>query len=76
MIAIAIALVAVPIQTIASGVVPWIGLMLGTTFCLYGFIRKTIDVGAMQGFFIEVLILFRPALAVAMWLGRRERRHF
>lgn len=69
-IAIGIALVAVVIQTLAMGVVPWLGLMLGATFCIYGLIRKTVDVGATQGFFIEVLIIFLPALAIAFWMGR------
>jgi chloramphenicol-sensitive protein RarD len=69
LLAIGIAVVAVLLQTIAAGVVPWLGLMLGSTFCLYGFIRKTVDVGATQGFFIEVLIIFPPALAIAMWMG-------
>ncbi|MGE0241702.1 MAG: EamA family transporter RarD [Parvibaculaceae bacterium] len=69
LVAIAIALVAVVVQTIALGVVPWLGLILGATFCLYGLLRKTVDVGATQGFFIEVLILFLPALAVALWMG-------
>jgi chloramphenicol-sensitive protein RarD len=69
LLAIGIAVVAVLIQTIAAGVVPWLGLMLGSTFCLYGFIRKTVDVGATQGFFIEVLIIFPPALAIATWMG-------
>jgi chloramphenicol-sensitive protein RarD len=76
LIAIAIALVAVLIQTIALGVVPWIGLVLGSTFCLYGLIRKTVDVGATQGFFIEVLILFPPALAVALWMGSTGQAAF
>ncbi len=40
LIAIAIAVIAVLVQTIALGVVPWLGLMLGATFCLYGLIRK------------------------------------
>ena len=76
LIAIAIAGLAVVIQTIALGVVPWLGLMLGATFCLYGFIRKTVDVGATQGFFIEVLILFLPALAVALWMGETGQAAF
>lgn len=71
MIAIGIAIFAVLIQTIALGVVPWLGLMLGATFCLYGLLRKTVDVGATQGFFIEVLIIFLPALAMAFWMGSR-----
>jgi len=50
--------------------------MLGSTFCLYGFIRKTVDVGATQGFFIEVLIIFPPALAIAIWMGSKGEAAF
>lgn len=76
LIALAIAVGAVLIQTIALGVVPWLGLILGLTFCIYGYIRKTVDVGATQGFCIEVLILFLPALAVAVWLGETGQAGF
>lgn len=76
MVAIAIAIMAVLIQTIAAGVVPWLGLMLGSTFCIYGLIRKTVDVGATQGFFIEVLIIFLPALAIAVWMGSTGKAAF
>lgn len=69
LIAIVLALAAVLIQTIALGVVPWLGLLLGASFCLYGLIRKTVAVGATQGFFIEVLIIFLPAFAIAIWMG-------
>ena len=68
LVAIGIAVIAVLVQTLALGVVPWLGLMLGATFCIYGLIRKTVDVGPTQGFFIEVLILLLPALAAAVWL--------
>jgi chloramphenicol-sensitive protein RarD len=76
MTAIGLACVAVVIQTIAAGVVPWLGLMLGATFCLYGLIRKTVNVGATQGFFIEVLIIFLPALAIAIWMGNTGQAAF
>jgi chloramphenicol-sensitive protein RarD len=76
LVAIAIAVLAVLIQTIALGVVPWLGLMLGATFCIYGLIRKTVDVGATQGFFIEVLIIFLPALAIAFWMGETGKAAF
>lgn len=76
MIAIGLAVIAVLIQAIAAGVVPWLGLMLGGTFCLYGLIRKTVDVGATQGFFIEVLIIFLPALAIAIWMGSKGEAAF
>jgi chloramphenicol-sensitive protein RarD len=67
-VALAIAAAGVAVQTIAAGVFPWLGLMLGATFCLYGFIRKTVDVGPAPGFFIEVLIIAVPALFVEAWL--------
>lgn len=75
-IAIGLAVIAVVIQAVAAGVVPWLGLMLGSTFCLYGFIRKTVNVGATQGFFIEVLIMFLPALAIATWMGEKGEALF
>jgi chloramphenicol-sensitive protein RarD len=68
MFAIGLAVVAVLVQTFAAGVFPWLGLMLASTFCLYGFLRKTIPVGPTQGFFIEVLIGAVPLLMVEYWL--------
>ncbi len=67
-VAIALAVVAVLIQTISAGVFPWLGLTLASTFCLYGFLRKTIPVGATQGFFIEILIASVPLLLLQFWL--------
>jgi chloramphenicol-sensitive protein RarD len=76
MLAIGIATVGVIIQAVATGVVPWLGLMLGATFCLYGFIRKTVDVGAVEGFFIECLLIAVPLLAAQAWLYSRGEAYF
>jgi chloramphenicol-sensitive protein RarD len=67
-VALALATVAVLIQTVALGHVPWLGLMLASTFCLYGFLRKTISVGPTQGFLIEVAIVSLPLLGAEAWL--------
>jgi chloramphenicol-sensitive protein RarD len=67
--ALALAAAAVAIQTIGAGVFPWLGLMLGATFCLYGFIRKTVAVGPVEGFFVETVIIAGPALVLVIWLG-------
>jgi chloramphenicol-sensitive protein RarD len=75
-VAIGIAVIAVLVQTVALGVVPWLGLMLGATFCLYGLLRKTVDVGPTQGFFIEVLILFPAAVATAAWMDHTGQAAF
>jgi chloramphenicol-sensitive protein RarD len=76
LVALAFACVAVLIQTFAAGVFPWLGLMLASTFCLYGFLRKTINVGPTQGFFIEVCIIALPLLLVEMWLASKGEMHF
>ena len=66
-IAVALVVLGVVVQTAAIGAFPWLGLSLAATFCLYGFIRKKVPVGAVQGFLIEV-ILFAPfALAYLAW---------
>lgn len=76
MVALGLAVLAVAIQTISAGVFPWLGLMLASTFCIYGFLRKTIDVGPTQGFMIEVAILAVPMLGVQAWLASYGEAYF
>jgi chloramphenicol-sensitive protein RarD len=75
-IALALATVAVLIQTFALGHFPWLGLTLAATFCLYGFLRKTIPVGPTQGFLIEVAIIALPLVGAQWWLVSRGEAHF
>ena len=75
-IALALACLAVLLQTFALGHVPWLGLMLASTFCLYGFLRKTIPVGPTQGFFIEVAIIALPLAGAQFWLVSRGEALF
>lgn len=67
--AIVLAVVAVGWQTWSLGVFPWLSLLLAGAFCAYGFIRRTVDVGPVQGFFVESLILSVIGLGVIWWLG-------
>lgn len=76
LVALGLAATAVLVQTIAAGVVPWLGLMLASTFCLYGFLRKTIPVGPTQGFLIEVSIIALPMLGAQVWLAGKGQAHF
>jgi len=75
-LAIGLAAIGVAIQSVASGVVPWLGLTLGATFCLYGFIRKTVNVGAVEGFFIETLLIAVPMIAAEAWLFSKGEAWF
>ncbi len=64
--AVLLALLGVLNQVWAVGEVPWMSLTLAITFGLYGFIRKQMDVGAMNGLLIETLFLL--PLAVGYWI--------
>ena len=67
MVALALATLAVVLLTLRGGVFPWISLTLAFSFALYGFLRKTIDVGPTQGFLVEVMLLSPFALAYIIW---------
>lgn len=76
LVAVALAALAVAILTVDAGRLPWVSLVLALSFGLYGFLRKTLPIGPSQGFFLEVVILSVPALAVAFWLGVTDDGHF
>jgi chloramphenicol-sensitive protein RarD len=76
--AVALALVAlgVIVQTSAIGAFPWLGISLAATFCLYGLIRRQIVLGAVSGFFVEILLLFPFALTWALAAHLTDRAVF
>jgi chloramphenicol-sensitive protein RarD len=74
-LAIGLATIAVVMQTISTGVFPWLGLMLGGSFCVYGLIRKTVPVGATQGFMVELLIIMLPLLIFEVWRASSGTAH-
>ncbi len=67
--AVGLAALAVAILTVSAGVVPWVALVLMTTFGIYGFLRKTLPIGPNQGFLLEVLLLSPAALGYILWVG-------
>jgi len=64
-IAAILASIGVTILSFSHGHFPWAGISLAILFTIYGVIRKQIEIGAMPGLFIEILILFPFTLA---WL--------
>lgn len=56
-VSILIALVAIGIQALGLGGVPYIALSLALTFAAYGYFRKIAGVGSVAGLFIETLVL-------------------
>lgn len=76
MIAVALAAVAVLVLTIEAGGVPWVSLGLAITFAAYGYLRKTLPIGAAQGFFLEVALMSPFALAYLIWIRSAGTSHF
>ncbi len=71
--AIACAGVGVAWLSIQTGHPPWIALVLASTFGMYGLLRKTAALGALEGLSLETMILFPFALAYLsylMWQGQ------
>ncbi|MCG8371204.1 MAG: EamA family transporter RarD [Proteobacteria bacterium] len=64
--AVALATVGVAFLTFSGGTFPWVAVVLGSSFTLYGVIRKQVAIGAMPGLFIETLMLFPLA---ALWMS-------
>ncbi len=64
--AVVLAAIGVLVLTFSGGEFPVISLFLGTSFTIYGVVRKRIVIGAMPGLFIETLVLVPIAL---IWLG-------
>ena len=69
LVAVFLAIIGVLILTFYGGQFPAISLFLATSFTIYGVMRKQVDIGAMPGLFIEVILLLLPALAYIYWLS-------
>lgn len=63
-----LAAIGVGVLVAAQGVVPWISLVLASSFALYGFVRKQAPADSLLGLFAETLLLAPLALAYVLWL--------
>lgn len=52
-----------------SGTLPWIALLLAGTFGIYGLLRKTAPLGALEGLTLETLLMFPVACGYLAWQG-------
>ena len=67
-IAVGIAVVAVAVLTFSYGAVPWISLILGFSFGMYGLLKKVANVGSTESLAIETAALAPFALGLmAVW---------
>jgi chloramphenicol-sensitive protein RarD len=66
--AVALAALGVGILTVSGGELPAVALFLGTSFTIYGVIRKRVVIGGMPGLFIETLVLLPVAVVYLIFL--------
>lgn len=66
--AVILAAAGVAFLTFSGGELPAIALFLGTSFTIYGVIRKQVVVGGMPGLFIETLVLLPLSIGYMFWL--------
>lgn len=55
-------------QIINFGEFPWIALSLATSFALYGFIRKKLEVDSLNGLLVETMLALPVAGGFIIWL--------
>lgn len=66
-LAVAFAAAGVLYLTLIAGHPPWVALMVGSSFALYGLIRKTVNIDALPGLAVETILLAPLALAYLVW---------
>ncbi|GAA4418344.1 EamA family transporter RarD [Acidovorax lacteus] len=67
--AVALAALGVAWLTLQAGRLPWIALVLALTFGIYGLLRKTASLGALEGLALETLLLAPVAAVLLAWWG-------
>ncbi len=67
-LAIIIGVVAMVLQSVGLGAFPFVSLFLALSFGVYGYLRKTVDVGSAPGLFVETLIMLPVALAYLAYI--------
>ncbi|MGV6852566.1 MAG: EamA family transporter RarD [bacterium] len=60
--AAAFAAMAIIVQVVLLGYLPWVSLVLAVSFALYGFVRKKMHIKSLDGLFAEVLLMLPFAL--------------
>jgi chloramphenicol-sensitive protein RarD len=70
-VAVAIGASAVVVLTFDYGRLPWVALLVGFSFAIYGFLKKKADLGSFESLGMETAILFPVALTFLIALQLR-----
>ena len=53
--------------TFIAGHTPWLALMVGSSFAIYGVIRKTVSIDALPGLAVETILLAPFSIGYLIW---------
>ena len=75
-LAVAVAGLGVLILTVGYGEVPWVALVIATSWGSYGLVKKKLNLGALQGLAVETLISSPFYLGYLLWISHKGQGHF
>lgn len=75
-VAILLALMAIGIQLVQLGSLPWISLALAVSFGTYGLLRKQVQLDGLSGLLVETLLLLPFALMMVSWFTVTDTSNF
>lgn len=61
---------------VSYGHLPWVALVLGSSFAIYGLVKKLAPLRALQGMAVETAVLLLPSLIFLGLLGTRQAGAF
>ncbi|MEF8729687.1 MAG: EamA family transporter RarD [Accumulibacter sp.] len=70
-LAVSLAVAAIANEILAFGSLPWVSLVLATTFGTYGLIRKRLPVDVAPGLWLETLVMLPLCVLYAAWQAER-----
>ncbi|WP_346798299.1 EamA family transporter RarD [Halomonas sp. Bachu 37] len=76
LVALGLATLAIVIQFLLLGELPWISLVLAFSFGTYGLFRKQVPLDGLSGLFVETLLLLPLGLLALSWLSLQDLSHF
>lgn len=75
-VAVTLALGGVIALTVQYGALPWIALVLAISWGVYSLLKKSLNLGALEGLSIETTLALLPNLAYLIWLENQGRAQF
>lgn len=67
-VAVGLGVLAVAVMAVGYGVMPWLALLMASSFAAYGAVKKSVPLDGMQSLTVETLVMFLPALGYVVWL--------